>query len=193
MMLVSILGKEHVMPLADSGDRTVLSTGAVRDLASGRGRFDLLSPVALEELAKLAEAGAAKYSSRNWERGFPLSSFMNSAMRHLNSLAAGRTNEDHATAVMWNMMAFIHTRYMIEQGTLPATLAEGWLPEGVGPLAAPTAPTTLDGLAFDHEPRAYCQYCKEAPDGREIVPTNLALGVWMHHDCWCWTNAPSAI
>jgi dATP/dGTP diphosphohydrolase len=167
------------MTLADSGDRTQLPSGAVRDLAPGRGRFDLLSPYALEQLAILAEKGANKYAPRNWEQGFPLHLFLNSAMRHLNSLAAGRTDEDHAVAVMWNMMALIHTRRQIELGKLPASLANDD--------SVPVPTKTLDDFAFGLPPQPVCSECKEPPDTREIYPTRADHGQWMHKDCYQWT------
>ena len=90
--------------LADSGDRTPQYGGALRDRAPGKGRYDLLSPFFMQDLAVLAERGANKYEARNYERGMPLAVSLDSAMRHLTQLAAGDTTEDHAIAVAFNMM-----------------------------------------------------------------------------------------
>lgn len=120
--------------LPDSGHRRSFSSGAHREMAPGKGRYDLISPIALHELAKLLEKGALKYTvydddgnvikqgERNWELGLPLHSFVDSAMRHLSMLVKGDTDEDHAVAVFWNMMAFIHTREQIANGVLPKHL-----------------------------------------------------------------------
>lgn len=97
-------------------------TGSVRDTRRGKGRFDLLSPYALRAWAKHSEDGAEKYSPRNWEKGQPLSWYLDSGGRHWSQLLAGDTDEDHAAAWMWNAAAFIHTREMIRQGKLPAEL-----------------------------------------------------------------------
>jgi len=91
----------------------------------------------------------------------------------------------------------VHTRRLIEMGVLPATLAEGWLPAGMEPTAPrptvmPPGLAALDDIAFGRPPHPRCQFCKGAPDERTIVPTHADLGVWMHHDCWCWTNEPTA-
>lgn len=91
-------------------------------MAEGKGRFDLLSPFALEELARHMERGAVKYAPRNWERGIPLSSFVDSAQRHLGDVLKGRTNEPHAVAALWNLHGLVHTQIMIEMGLLPAEL-----------------------------------------------------------------------
>ena len=116
------------MSLNDSGDRTPQHGGAVRDRAPAKGRYDLLSPFFLQDLAVLAEQGAAKYSERNWERGYSLALCLDSAQRHTNQLAMGMDDEDHALQAAWNLMAFIHIRHMIRNGSLPEQLAEGYVP-----------------------------------------------------------------
>lgn len=63
-------------------DRTT-QTGAKRDDRSGKGRFDLIPPEALQALAERLEVGAKHYGERNWEKGQPLSWFVDSGMRHL--------------------------------------------------------------------------------------------------------------
>ena len=47
--------------IQDSGNRTKFETGAVRDMGEGKGRCDLLPPLALLRLAKHFEAGCQKY------------------------------------------------------------------------------------------------------------------------------------
>ena len=110
---------EHVK---DSGERSEFVTGAVRDRQSGKGRYDLLSPIALRRLAKHFENGATKYSDRNWEKGMPLSRYLDSALRHIFSILEGKTDEDHAAAAEWNMHAFMHTQEKIVSGALPEAL-----------------------------------------------------------------------
>ncbi len=106
----------------DSGKRQEFNTGSVRDTNIGKGRFDLISPIAEERLAKHYENGAKKYGDRNWEKGQPLSRYLDSAKRHINKLIQGYKDEDHATAAVWNIMAYIHTEEMIERGKLPREL-----------------------------------------------------------------------
>jgi hypothetical protein len=92
----------------DSGKREEMPTGSVRDTREGKGRFELISPFALRRLAGVYERGAAKYASRNWEKGQPFSRFLDSALRHLNSFAMGWTDEDHLSQALWNVAAIIH-------------------------------------------------------------------------------------
>lgn len=92
----------------DSGKREEMPTGSVRDSREGKGRFELISPFALSRIAGVYERGAAKYSSRNWEKGQPFSRFLDSALRHLNSFAKGWKDEDHLAQAAWNIMAILH-------------------------------------------------------------------------------------
>lgn len=106
----------------DSGHRRVFPSGAQRDRAEGKGRYDLISPFAVRRLAGIYERGAKKYLDRNYERGLPLSQFLDSAMRHLFQLMEGREDEDHAAACLWNITSFIHTQELMARGILPSNL-----------------------------------------------------------------------
>jgi hypothetical protein len=111
--------------IKDGGKRKKFASGAVREPPKGRGRFDLISPVALELLAKHHEDGAVKYpenNGRNWELGLPLSRFLDAAMSHINKHRLGLTDEPHDVAAFWNLECFVHTRVMIERGLLPPEL-----------------------------------------------------------------------
>jgi len=108
--------------LKDSGLRETFSSGAMREPNNGRGRYDLISPIALKALAIHLEKGAAKYSDRNWENGMPISRHLNSAMRHLQNFLEGDRSEDHLSAASYNIFAITHIREMIERGKLPVEL-----------------------------------------------------------------------
>lgn len=108
--------------IKDSGERREFSTGAVRDMSAGKGRFDLLCPYAENELAKHMEKGCAKYGDRNWEKGIPQHSFIDSAKRHLNKVQRGLHDEDHLVAAYWNLHCAISQRERIKLGLLPAEL-----------------------------------------------------------------------
>lgn len=95
--------------LKDSGDRTQFETGAVRDMHQGKGRCDLLPPLALLRLARHFENGAIKYGERNWEKGIPCHSFLDSALRHMFKYMAGNTDEDHLVAALWNIVCLAET------------------------------------------------------------------------------------
>jgi hypothetical protein len=114
----------HDYTLHDSGERQQFATGAVRDRQTGKGRFDLLPALAVIRLARHFEKGAAKYGDRNWERGIPLSRFLDSALRHLFAYLAGRDDEDHLVAAAWNLLAAMETEERAESDRLPLDLVD---------------------------------------------------------------------
>ena len=155
------------MAIKDSGNRTEFETGAVRDMSSGKGRFDLMP---IESLCKLLndkvlnclkeynqtkdpcwfvnaieafiplywdnydipdylheenccvnadkceyasvlldvsvhfEEGALKYGENNWQKGIPISSYIDSGLRHYFKHKYGLVDEHHNRAFVWNMM-----------------------------------------------------------------------------------------
>lgn len=97
------------MNINDSGNRREFSSGAVRDMQEGKGRMDLLPACAIIRLSKHFENGAIKYDERNWEKGIPMHSFIDSAIRHLMKYLDGYTDEDHLCAAAWNCMCAMWT------------------------------------------------------------------------------------
>lgn len=115
---------DHRFVVKDSGKREAFQTGSVRDTREGKGRYDLISPFALERLAQLYERGAEKYGERNWEKGQPVSRYMDSALRHMNKHLMGERDEDHVTAAVWNLMCILHTEYMVAKKRLSEDLID---------------------------------------------------------------------
>ena len=107
------------------------STGAQREDKAGKGAYHLISPIALRRVSMVYEAGGKMRGDRNWEKGLPLSSYMNSALRHLEQYAEGFRDEGHVEQCMWNIMALIHTDEMIRRGLLPSELND--LPSYIPP------------------------------------------------------------
>ncbi len=108
--------------VTDSGARQEFVTGSVRDTRDGKGRYDLLPPLAIRRLARHYENGARKYGDRNWEKGQQITRYIDSAMRHLFAILEGKLDEDHAAAAAWNVMAIIETEERIARGLLPVEL-----------------------------------------------------------------------
>lgn len=100
----------------DSGARAEYESGMVRDTEEGKARFDLLVPLGvpyekqiLTRFADLLARGAEKYSARNWEKAdsqAELDRYKSSAFRHFMQWITGETDEDHAAAVMFNIMCY---------------------------------------------------------------------------------------
>lgn len=99
----------------DSGERVEFESGMRRDTANGKPRFDLLVPddvpyqdQFLTRLAGLMARGSEKYGDRNWELASSdeeMRRFKSSAYRHFMQWFTGETDEDHAAATVFNLLA----------------------------------------------------------------------------------------
>lgn len=49
----------------------------------------------------------SKYPERNWEKGLPTHSFVDSGVRHLLKIARGDQDEPHNNAFVWNMLGIL--------------------------------------------------------------------------------------
>ena len=101
--------------IKDSGDRTEFNTGAVRDMQGGKGDMLSLPMAALLRLSVLYQEGAKKYGRFNYLKGIPISSFLDSAERHLAKYIAGWDDEDHLAAAAFNILGALQM-----EETLPA-------------------------------------------------------------------------
>jgi len=88
---------------------------------SGKVRQDLLSPTAINELAKVLTFGAAKYADNNWRKGMKWSRVIGSLKRHLTAIESGEdfdkeTGLLHAAHVMCNAMFLVDYYKIYPQG-----------------------------------------------------------------------------
>ncbi len=116
--------------MQDSGERDVFPGGAVRDIRTGKGRYDLISPIALRRLALVYERGAEKYDERNWEKGMYVSRMLDSAMRHIQQHLEGLRDEDHLGHAAFNIFGAIHIEEMVRRGLLDGQFVD--LPDYTG-------------------------------------------------------------
>ena len=104
-----------------AGDTVKFKTGAVRSSDAEATRYDLVSPIGLEAVAKTCAEGAAKYSDFNWEKGMPVHDLLNHAIRHIYQYLAGDRSEDHLPHAAWGLLAAIHSDALwprLNEGTL---------------------------------------------------------------------------
>lgn len=106
----------------DSGERQEFSTGSRRDIQKGKGRFDLISAHGLMRLAKHYENGAVKYGDHNWSKGQPISRYLCSAFRHMVKYMGGCRDEDHLSAITWNIFCVIDHEERIARGLLDSAM-----------------------------------------------------------------------
>lgn len=100
--------------IKDSGERTAFASGAVRDMHEGKGDMASLPWEAVLRLSKHYEAGAIKYKRWNYRLGIPVSSFIDSACRHIAKYQCGRDDEDHLAAAAFNILGA-----MLMENTMP--------------------------------------------------------------------------
>lgn len=108
----------------DSGKREEYSTGMRRDVQEDKPRFDLLVPecIPYEETllyrwAMLMTRGAKKYGERNWEKAATTIEqvrFKASAARHFFAWLSGKEDEDHGTAVAFNIQGYETVKYKLK-------------------------------------------------------------------------------
>lgn len=104
-MAFNIAYPEGTTPtIKDSGNRREFGTGAVRDMAEGKGRMDLLPWAAIMEISKHCENDAKKYGEHNVDKGIPTHSLCDSAERHLAKYLDGWDDEPHLLAAAWNLL-----------------------------------------------------------------------------------------
>lgn len=105
-----------IFELLEGNNMKDYQTGAVRD-TGGKGRMDLLPMCALIRISKHMEdairpdpkTGKPHYPERNWEKGLPIHTMIDSALRHLAKYVAGMTDEDHLCAAATNILMAMWT------------------------------------------------------------------------------------
>lgn len=105
---------KHINDFIETGDNEHLFTALQYEIAPAE------LPKYVLELSKHFEAGAIKYGERNWEKGIPLSSYIDSAVRHYLKYLDGQEDENHFIAFVWNIVCCIWTnKHLPEMRDLP--------------------------------------------------------------------------
>jgi uncharacterized Zn finger protein (UPF0148 family) len=95
------------------------ASGAVRDNADNKGRYDLMASFApgLHRVARTAQEGGRKYGDDNWLKGLGTPEgmsravFLDAALRHLIAATSGveypgaSPGDDHLSQAAWNILA----------------------------------------------------------------------------------------
>ena len=108
------------------GDLRFFESGATRSEDAEEERFDLVSPFAMQRIARVYAEGAKTHGSANWERGVPLDATLNHLERHLQmskaEVKSGKKigEDDHMAKVAWGAFAIMHyeTAGPLDYGTL---------------------------------------------------------------------------
>jgi hypothetical protein len=86
------------------------SNGMIREDKSDKPiYFHYLPPHVLERYGVHMLAGAKKHGSGNFLKGgYGKENYLDSLYRHLIELKQGKTNEDHAASIMFNIIGYMH-------------------------------------------------------------------------------------
>ena len=110
--------KKREWMIKDSGKREEYDSGMHRDTTEGKPRFDLIEQGMLKRWANHMAGGAEKYGDRNWELAKSeeeLNRFKASAYRHFWQWFNGLEDEDHASAVFFNIAAAEYMKRKLER------------------------------------------------------------------------------
>jgi len=126
-----------------------LDKDAGRKDDTGKLRYDLIPPYALQRLAEVYTIGAGKYEDRNWEKGIPWGRIFAAMMRHAWAWWNGEQNDQvdgqhHLASVAWT--AFALMEYEITHPELddrPGALRPVVPTKRVGDPAHPPSPKTV--------------------------------------------------
>lgn len=108
--------------IKDSGERTTFSGGMQRDVTTDKIDYSLiLDGPMFKRWAEHLTNGAKKYTKRNWMKAqgqTELDRFRESALRHFVQWFYGDTDEDHASAVLFNINGaeYVRQKTNIETG-----------------------------------------------------------------------------
>ena len=141
-------------------------TGAVRD-TGGKGRMDLLPMSALIRVSKHMEdaikpdpkTGKPHYPERNWEKGLPIHTMIDSAFRHLAKYVDGWIDEDHLCAAATNLLMAMWTEEPLPQmQDIPSRSHERVFP-GASGIEEPLTPVSnAEAKEEATEAREYSEY-----------------------------------
>lgn len=95
----------HIRKFKENADNDELYE-AIHEFNQNHGWSDAESML---ELSKHFAEGMKKYGKDNWKKGIPISSYMDSGIRHYLKVLAGWTDENHDRAFVWNLMCAIWT------------------------------------------------------------------------------------
>jgi len=114
--------------MKDSGERMTYESGMLREPDTDKPRFDLMiaegipyDAQLLTRFAVLLAEGAKKYKDRNWEVAnseAEVQRMKTSAFRHFMQWYTDEDDEDHASAVLFNILAAESTSYKISQSVV---------------------------------------------------------------------------
>ncbi len=107
-ILDSLTGGDYVLNEIDNFVKTGKTAALYRALSAfAIFAFDGSAETMILEVSKHFEDGAIKYGENNWQKGLPVSCYINSAVRHYLKHHRGDKDEPHDRAFVWNIVCCI--------------------------------------------------------------------------------------
>lgn len=113
-----------IKPVKATKERRKYDSGMSRNSDEGKPKLGLMIPKDIPyehlwttQLGHLLRLGAEIHGPRNWEKANSkkeMEDFQESALRHLTQAIAGEEDENHLAAVLFNVIAWMTTKYKIE-------------------------------------------------------------------------------
>jgi len=116
----------YTQPVEPPASIKEFGTGAKRCDDSDKVNWGLLPVQCLERVAIRYTEGAKHYGANNWKKGVPKTRIYTSTFRHLMEYRAGKTNEDHLAAVVWNVFALMYQEMKAKIPTVLQIEEEEW-------------------------------------------------------------------
>jgi len=112
-------------------DRTIFSTGAMRDLQGGKECYtETMSWSGLKRYARYMTKKKEKYGVGNFKKGIPITSYEESLPRHYqkymeNKFEEGQVeaDDDHLAGMLFNIFGIMHEEAMAEKRLVKKQLA----------------------------------------------------------------------
>lgn len=102
----------------DSGKRVNYKSGMRRDTTEGKPMYNLIDKTFLYRLAVHLAKGAEKYGKDNWKLASSqeeLERFEESALRHMMQWLNGDTDEDHMSAIAFNIASAEYVKEKLQK------------------------------------------------------------------------------
>ena len=99
--------KDGLIDTAPPDKINEFDTGAIRSSDENKILWDLIPVECLERVAIKYTDGAKIYGKHNWEKGIPTERYVGGALRHFMQWRLGQKDEDHLSAVVFNIFGIM--------------------------------------------------------------------------------------
>lgn len=137
-------------------DIRVYSTGANRDSDEGKPLLTFIPWDIMDRVANHYMIGAEKYGDDNWRKGMPSTEIIQSLMRHMRAYFMGMDDEDHLSAMAFNINCLIYNEEKMRNNPDVYDMPQWWHSKGFRNYKEPEIIYT-QGITVDYYMCPNCQ------------------------------------